>query len=253
MQIDWLTVIAQIVNFLILVWLLKRFLYQPVINAMDRREQRIAERLQQAEQREQQAAETTQDYQSRIAALEQDKEKLIATAKAEAEAERHELLVEARGEINEKRRHWQHQVDDEKQRFLRSLELQATASVQNIARRALADLADTDLEEQIIESFIRQLKSLDQTSRQTMAAAGKNIQVSTSFELDSSTRSRVTRAVHDSIADNIEVDYKVSPELLCGIELSVAGHRLSWSLADYLDELEQHMQQQLETGNAAAD
>ncbi len=51
MQIDWLTVIAQIVNFLILVWLLKRFLYQPVINAMDQREQRIAERLQKAELR----------------------------------------------------------------------------------------------------------------------------------------------------------------------------------------------------------
>jgi F-type H+-transporting ATPase subunit b len=69
MQIDWLTVIAQIVNFLILVWLLKRFLYHPVITAMDRREQRIAERLQLAEQREQAAIESRQDYENRIASI----------------------------------------------------------------------------------------------------------------------------------------------------------------------------------------
>lgn len=253
MEIDWLTVIAQIVNFLVLVWLLKRFLYQPVIDAMDRREQRIAERLKQAEQREQLATAATQDYQHRIASLEQDKANLIATAKKEAEAERQELLVEARSEINEKRHHWQRQVDEEKQRFLHSLKLQATASIQNIARRALADLADTELEEQIIQSFIRQLKSLDRDSRRSMTPAGQKLQISTSFELDSSARGRLTRAIHESIAENIEIDYKVSPDLLCGIEINVAGHRLSWSLADYLDELEQYMQQELETANVAGD
>ena len=45
MDVDWITVSAQIVNFLILVWLLKRFLYRPVLNAMNRREQRIHQRL----------------------------------------------------------------------------------------------------------------------------------------------------------------------------------------------------------------
>ncbi len=49
MAIDWITVSAQIVNFLILVWLLKHFLYQPIIRAMDRREQRVSERLNEAQ------------------------------------------------------------------------------------------------------------------------------------------------------------------------------------------------------------
>ena len=49
MLIDWFTVAAQAVNFLILVWLLKRFLYKPILGAMDAREQRIASRLRQAE------------------------------------------------------------------------------------------------------------------------------------------------------------------------------------------------------------
>ena len=55
MLIDWFTVIAQIVNFLVLVYLLKRFLYKPIIKAMDGREQRIAGRLEEADKREEEA------------------------------------------------------------------------------------------------------------------------------------------------------------------------------------------------------
>ncbi len=49
MLINWFTVLAQIVNFLILVYLLKRFLYGPIIRAMQEREKKIARRLQDAE------------------------------------------------------------------------------------------------------------------------------------------------------------------------------------------------------------
>ena len=42
MLIDGFTVGAQVLNFLILVWLMKRFLYQPILDAIDAREQRIA-------------------------------------------------------------------------------------------------------------------------------------------------------------------------------------------------------------------
>ena len=51
MSVNWFTVAAQVVNFLILVWLLHRFLYGPIIAAMDRRERRIAERLQDAQRK----------------------------------------------------------------------------------------------------------------------------------------------------------------------------------------------------------
>jgi F-type H+-transporting ATPase subunit b len=247
MQIDWLTVIAQIVNFLILVWLLKRFLYQPVINAMDQREQRIAEHLQKAEQREQAAGDTMQDYQHKIEALERDRDALIEQAKEAAEGERRELLDVARSEVAEKRTHWQRQVAQEKQDFLRSLKNQAAESIQTIARHALADLADAELEEQVIHSFIQRLKSLDKESRHAIAVAAQPVRITTSFELDLSVGDQLTHAVHEHIGEDIEIVYNESPDLLCGIELTGSGHRLSWALADYLQELEQRMQAQLET------
>jgi len=250
MQIDWLTVIGQIVNFLVLVWLLKHFLYAPVINAMDRREKRIAERLQNAEQREQSATDTTQDYQHRIKALNRERDELMEKARSAAETIRQELLDEARGEAAAQRVHWQRQVAEEKQDFLRSLKYQAVDTIQTIARQALGDLASTELEEQIIQAFIQRLKMLDNESLQTLAAATEPARVRTSFTLDSPIRGRLTRALHECITEDIEITYIESPDLLCGIELTISGRRLSWTLADYLEKLEQRMHKQMETTSA---
>jgi len=251
MQIDWLTVIAQIVNFLILVWLLKRFLYHPVITAMDRREQRIAERLQLAEQREQAAIESRQDYENRIASINKESETLMASARQEAEAERQQLLSAARTETGEKRSLWQHQVNEEKQRFLRSLKLQASETIQHIVRQALADLADVELEEQMIESFVRQLESLDNESRHEMAATDQPFQVTSSFPLKPLVREHLTGMIHHHIAQDVKVNFDESRALICGIQLTASGRRLGWNLADYLKDMEQRVQAQLETLHAA--
>ena len=106
MQIDWFTVIAQIINFLILVALLKRFLYGPIIRAMDDRERRIASRLEEANRREQEAQEEIAAYRARREELEDAREDALARAREEAEKTRHELITSARAEIREMQQQW---------------------------------------------------------------------------------------------------------------------------------------------------
>lgn len=249
MQIDWLTVIAQIVNFLILVWLLKRFLYQPVIRAMDTRERGIAAHLEEAELREQTATETTQEYHRKMDALERDRDGFLEQASEAAEVTRRDLLDEARSEVAEQRADWQRRVADEKEEFLRNLKYRAAESIQVMARRSLADLANADLEEHIVRSFLQQLKSPNADLNFGMFAADESVQITTSFALDSSLRSQVTRAVHEYIGESRAIVFTESPDLVCGIELTTSGHRVSWTLAHYLAELDQHMREQLEAGS----
>ncbi|MGD8939774.1 MAG: F0F1 ATP synthase subunit B [Gammaproteobacteria bacterium] len=241
MTVDWITVSAQIINFLVLVWLLKRFLYEPVIRAMDRREQRIAEQLQAAQEREQQALAQQQQYQDKAAQLDRQREELISKAQQQAEEEKRQLLDQAREEVNEKQKQWQGQAEQDKEEFLKILRKKSTEAIQAISRKALSDLANAELEEQVIASFITRLKSLDKDSRNALAravaGASEPLRIHSAFELDSTTRARITRAVHEYIAEGIDTQYSGSPELLCGIELSGGGQRLSWNLADYLREL----------------
>ncbi len=255
MTVDWITVSAQIVNFLILVWLLKRFLYEPVISAMDKREQRIAERLQAAQEREQQAQTQQQQYEDKAAQLDRQSAEIMVNAQLQAEEEKRQLLDQAREDVNERRKQWQGQADQDKEEFLKILQKKSTDAIQAICRKALSDLANAELEEQVIASFINRMKSLDKDSRKALAralsGASEPLHIHSAFELDSTVRARITRAVHEHIAEGINTQYSESPELLCGIELSGGGQRLSWNLADYLQELNTRMEDAFTTVQSA--
>jgi len=253
MQIDWITVSAQIVNFLLLIWLLKRFLYAPVMRAMERREQRIAERLNEAREREETADQVAEEHHRKSDQLERERDEILAEARYVAETQKKEMLDEARASVAEARMSWQRQAHQEKQEFLDNLSRQASEIIQAIARKALSDLADAELEEQIVHTFIERLQGLAKSTRRAMAETTDGVRIASTFELDSAVRGRLTRAVHECIADGLDVSYQQAPELLCGIEITSGGRRLSWNLAHYLDELSARIEETLSPAEAAAE
>jgi F-type H+-transporting ATPase subunit b len=240
-QIDWITVSAQIVNFLVLVWLLQHFLYRPVIQAMQRREQRIRDRLDEAGQRERAADDRARQYEDERAALAREREGLLAEAREQAESRRKEMLDEARAAVDEQRRQWQAQLEQERRELAAGLRRRSAESVQRIARRALRDLADAELESRIIDNFVARLKDADEALRQALADGSGALEVRTSFTLEPAARSRLTRALHEQIDAAVEVEYVRDDDLLCGIEARRGDRRLGWNLADYTRQVAEHL------------
>ncbi|MBB3139229.1 F0F1 ATP synthase subunit B family protein [Halomonas organivorans] len=243
MAIDWLTVSAQVVNFLILVWLLKRFLYRPVLRAMERRETGIRERLEQAGQREAEAAASLQGYRQREAELASRREALFDAAEKEAEHRRHQWLEAARDEVAARRADWQRQWDEEREGLLDRVGQRALASVESVLRQALQELAGADLETRAVEVFIARLEALDDNARRSLGGARGAISVATSFAPSPEIEARLVDAVRGRIDATAEVRLIRSAELICGIELVRGGHRLGWSLADYLETLHERLGQ----------
>src|SRR5690242_5427666 len=106
MLIDWFTVGAQVVNFLILVWLLKRFLYRPILNAIDVREKRIAAELADAAAKQTGAQKERDEFQHKNEEFDRQRAALLRQATDEAKAERQRLLDDAReaaADLNAKR------------------------------------------------------------------------------------------------------------------------------------------------------
>ena len=237
MSIDWITVSAQIVNFLILVALLKRFLYQPVLDAMDRREERIAARLAEAEQRERQAKEEATRYQRRLDAFDQERDALLTRTREDVEAERKRLLEQARRDADQAREDWKRQVGQEKDALAGNLRRRLAETIQTLVRKVLGDLADARLEEQMVEAFIDKLEHLPDDERRALTEGPGTVTIVSAFELDSRARSRLTRALHEHLGPDTEVSYTRSEGLICGIALTRQGLRLSWNVADYTNEL----------------
>ena len=121
MLIDWFTVIAQIFNFLILVLLLRRFLYRPIINAMAEREARIAAKLEEARRKRDEAAAEIETYRQKNAEFAQEREKLVREAEATVADRRKVWLEEARAEVNDSRSRWQKALAQEKEALLQTL------------------------------------------------------------------------------------------------------------------------------------
>jgi F-type H+-transporting ATPase subunit b len=249
MQIDWLTVGAQIVNFLILIYLLKRFLYQPVMNAMAQREQRIADRLTEARQREQQAGQERDQYRDKNQKFEQQRQELFEQAKKQSEQQRQQLVEEARHAVEQTRSQWQQDMERERQNFYKAVSSQTAQAIVRGVRRVLADLADTKLEERIVHLFLQRLQSLDAQTRQRLAEASEDdtreARITTSFEADETVRSRITQAVRQMMGEQTEVNFTRSEKLLSGVELNTGDQTLGWNMAEYLDEIEADLEKTL--------
>lgn len=241
MQIDWITVSAQIINFLVLVYLLQHFLYRPVVQAMDKREKRITDRLREAETREEEARREAEEYAHKSEELAGDRHSLMERYEQEAREEKQELLARARDEVKETRSQWQRQAEQEKREFLADLRRRTGATVTSIARRALTDLADAELEERVIDVFVERLGDLDDGSRKIFSSPKEGLVVSTAFELNDKQRARVEKALRENLGNDLRFQFQVAPDLLCGIQLGDDGHALGWSLSDYMAQLTEQM------------
>jgi F-type H+-transporting ATPase subunit b len=150
--INWFTVSAQIVNFLVLVYLLKRFLYKPIVKAMDERDRRIASRLEEAEQREEAARQEQDQYHEKNKEIHSQREILLSQIKEDVETQRKELVSEARHQVDGLRTNWYHALEREKEAFLQDLRERTGKHICDIARRALKDLSNVELEQHMVVS-----------------------------------------------------------------------------------------------------
>lgn len=250
MLIDWFTVAAQVVNFLILVFLLKHFLYDRIVEAMDKREERIRNRLDEARSKKQDADQEAESLRKERSELEKKREDLLTQAREDADAEKRRLVGEAREQVEAMRRDWQEAVSREKSAFTRDLRELAAREVFAICRRALQDLSDAEVEEQMVRVFLERLAGLGDRERDAMkeaARAGENrCTVRSRFDMPSGLEQKVTREIHEQLDAEIEVAFETDGTLPPGIELRMKGRKLGWGFDEYLNRLEERAQKALD-------
>lgn len=250
MLIDWFTVAAQIINFLILVGLLKHFLYDRIIRAMEEREGRIRARLEEAEKKEKESDAEADKYRRKNIEIEEKRKGILEKAREEAENQRKELTQKARQEVENLRTRWRESVQREKTSFLRELKQLAGHQVYAVTRRAIKDLADENLEERAVHVFLNKLENMKREEKNKLAEAfkkdGNKATVRSGFELSKSQRQRITRTLHEQIENDTEVRYEMDTEIIFGIEVKSGGEKLAWSLEGYIKALEDQTRTALE-------
>lgn len=240
MLIEWFTVAAQVVNFLVLVVLLKWLLYDRIVRAMDQRHERINDELAEADRRKEEAGEEAESYRRLKEELDGRRQALLDQARDDADRLRRELLDEAKEVVDGRRRRWQESLRQGEEELVRELADRAGQGVTQAARQALADLADADLEKHMVAALLRKLEDADEDERaairQAVAEADGRVTVSSTCPLDDTTRRRVKEATERHFG-KVSVRFDTAPQLICGIQLLAAGRAVGWNVSDYLQGL----------------
>ncbi len=242
MLIDWFTVGAQALNFLILVWLMKRFLYKPILDAIDAREKQVAAALADAESKDAEARKERDIFQRKNAAFDEERAALLAKATDEASKQRKRLLDEARDAASALGAKRMTALRDEELDLRQAIGRRTQGEVFAVARQVLADLASVSLEERLGEVFTWRLRELDGDAKSGLAGALKTASdpavVRSAFDLPEDQRAAIQNAMNETFSADIPLCFETTSALIGGIELTVNGQKVAWSIAGYLEELE---------------
>jgi F-type H+-transporting ATPase subunit b len=242
MLIDWFTVGAQVLNFLILGWLMKRFLYKPILNAIDAREARIARELADADATKAEAKKERDEFQQKNEEFDEQRVALLSKATDEAKIERERLLDEARKAADTLSSMRRESLANDARNLNQAITRRTQDEVFAIARKALTDLATANLEERMGEVFTRRLRELNGEAKQVLAEALKTAAepalVRSAFDLPADQRAAIQNTLNETFSAEVRVRFETAPDLVSGIELSSNGQKVAWSISAYLSSLE---------------
>jgi F-type H+-transporting ATPase subunit b len=242
MQINWFTVIAQIVNFLVLVWLMKKYLYKPILAAIDEREKKIAAELADAKSKMIEAKKEQDEFQNKNDDFDKHKKKLMDQATSEAEEEREKLLDAAKKEAADVKEKLEAASKELQENLSNEISQKTRNEVFAITKKALVELASTDLEEQSVQVFIRKIKAIsDKEKKQFMDAFHSEsapVFIKSAFDLSEKDQKGIRAAIASILGDDTKYEFKTDSKMIGGIELAAKGYKLSWSLAAYINSLE---------------
>lgn len=241
MSIDWVTVLAQIANFLVLLWLLKRFLYRPILDGIDAREAEISKRIADAEKAQQEAKAAESQYIKQRAQLVSEQDALLEKAMQATEEKRDGLLADARSKLQEEHQDWRNHLDNERQAFNKRLQETGTDALLKLTRKALHDLADERLEDAIVRHLGKQLQPI--AAELVQAAAGsQQAQVTTRNALPAATQTLLEKEVQQWLPE-VNLSFATDEQQSPGLIMQVGGAQVAWTTDSYMDELAQLLTQ----------
>lgn len=235
MTLNWSTLVLEIINFVLLMWLLRHFLYRPVQQLLARRQAEIAQTLLQAEQQQQQAEILRQDYQSQINAWQLQQQQNKAELQIELEQRRKEALIQLQQSLQAARKKDQVLITRQRQQQRQQDQQQALDNGCRFASKLLQLCSGPELEQRLIELLIRELGSAPETlSRALRRESSCKIHIETTQPLSQSTREALHKQLETLLQRPVSGVEMITTQLVAGIRLTLGGHVLGANIEDEL-------------------
>lgn len=237
MELDWSTFLLEIVNVLVLVWLLKRFLYRPVMTVIEERRAAVEKTLADAHRLQSEGNLVRDRYEQRLVEWEREKERARVRLQEEIAEERKRRLATLQTEIQQERDHASSRDRHRTKEIVRQAEATAVLQGAQFAAAFLSRVVGPDLEAKLVDAALEDLATLSPDSvehlRATLPATVQG-RITTAFVLGPTHRGRVTKQVEGVLDRTVAWEFLEDPELMAGLRVSLGGWVLRGNLRDEL-------------------
>lgn len=156
--IDWRLLVLQIIAFGILVWVLKKFVYPPLIRAIDEREKAIAESVSAAQEAEEKAEEAQQKIEQQLKEARTEAATIVDTAHKEASAMVKEAEDKAKKRAEQIVSDARSQLEVEVTKARKALRDETTGLVALATEKIVREKVDTKRDKSLIETALKEAK-----------------------------------------------------------------------------------------------
>jgi len=238
MRIDWTTFVLEIINFLALVWILKRFLYKPVLETLTQRRAGVERILAESRATEARATALQSEFEHRLADWESEKANAREHLEADLAKER-SLQLQALSVTLKEERERSAAVDAHKrQEIERELETRAMAQAQQFTTALLTRLAAPSIEAGLVNQFLEDWAKLPEPQldnlRRAAEAENTGAMVTSAFPLSSEQQQQITTALATRLERGIAITFGEDRQLMSGIRVSLGSWHLHLNFADEL-------------------
>lgn len=252
MHIDWVTTGAQILNFVVLLWLLKRFLYRPILKAVERREIEIKNRLDEASAQVENTKQQSDALQQERIKLANERESILEAARVEADHLKETLSKDINLEIEADRLNMKKGLEAERRGFAKEMAGVASHRISALAEKVLGELADVPLERQIVSAFLDELAGESKAKQKglTRRIEKDGAIIFSSRALTRGDKQRLQRALAKLTDTPFKIKFETDASLQAGLRLQIGGRIQEWSINKYLGDFEANMMAALNNDGA---
>lgn len=249
---SWWTFLFQTINFFVVLYILYRLFFTPLKNIIQKRDESLKKRLEELQAGENELQEKEQRYQEKLKEIDTLKDKVLNTAREEAEEEKIRLLEKVDKELEKERQKQKSLQEHEREKVNSAIKEQSLRFSLDYIARFARELIDENIHQKLIETFLHTLKS--QETEEEIEALKKEIQtkafkikLTTPLKIEKETMHKIKEVlgdIFDTKALTIETFSDAS--LIGGIKLVIGNRIIDGSIAQVLTQLEDEAEKALQ-------
>lgn len=232
-------VVAQILNFVLLILFLNGLLIKPLMRGLENRRQRIEESLENAHQADERLAHVEHDYQARLAEANAEAQKLRADTLQGVHTELEQLRKEAQAEAERIKEQAHTDALAERNQMLASLRSQVAALAMAAANKIVGESLDAQRQQALIDDFFARVPAVLISNNGHRAEEPLNVAVTSALPLTPVEQERIECDLDKQIGPLRKVTYHVDPGILGGLVVRVGDKVIDGSVAGKLTEMRQ--------------